>query len=67
MVTEDVCGQRIRPGGQSDINFFRNVVLPYYISENWLGIAPPAGQNPLNRDIYVLSLTILVVQASNKI
>lgn len=43
-----VCGQGIKPGGQEDLGFVSEIVLPYYLSKNWLGIDLPKGQKYLD-------------------
>ena len=53
-VTEDICGQGIKPGGQVDVDFVNKNILPYYISKKWLTKDPPNGQKLL----YVTIATI---------
>ena len=36
IVTEDICGQGIEPGGQVDLDFLNTIVLLYYLSYKWL-------------------------------
>ena len=39
----DICGQGIKPGGQADVDFLRNNIIPYYMNKRWLTKNPPAG------------------------
>ena len=46
-VTEDICAQGIKLGGEADISFVKQNILPYYISKKWLTKDPPNGQKLL--------------------
>ena len=64
IVTEDICGQGIKPGGPADRAFVEKIILPYYITKNWLTRDPPKGQKYLDRTS--ITLLILHVQAGKR-
>ena len=63
-VTEDICGQGIKPGGPADLAFVNKMILPKYISKKWLTKAPPKGMKCL--DCTTQTLLILLVQAGKR-
>ena len=65
-VTEDICAQGIKLGGEADISFVKQNILPYYISKKWLTKDPPKGQKSLYGTIATIPFSFYLLFQAGK-